>query len=164
MAEIVIYRAALCDFGCTYDSSDVLLTSVNSKSLFDSKAGNVIHHAPELATVREDSRAICDVSKADLWAVGLLGYEAITGLDPVGLVPNKVGVIYTSLWHFGGNVYRYDSGHSIRATFLNCRLCTRRIYRNCCVACCLVNHVTDPLPRKRAHSAASCCMGRLSLR
>ena len=67
-------RAVICDFGCSYVAPEPL-TSANARVLLASAGGNTSHHSPELSTLSQNPSIVCDVSKADVWAAGLMAYE-----------------------------------------------------------------------------------------
>jgi serine/threonine protein kinase len=78
--EQTVTRAVICDFGCSYESPHSL-TTANATVLSARVGGNPNHHPPELCTLSSDPTVVCDVSKADIWAVGLMAYEIVTGRD-----------------------------------------------------------------------------------
>ena len=71
-------RAVICDFGCSYESPQPL-TRANARVLRDTAIGNPAHHSPELSTLSADPNVVCNVSKADVWAAGIMAYEMVTG-------------------------------------------------------------------------------------
>ena len=71
-------RAVICDFGCSYEAPESLTRS-NARVLRDNASGNPAHYSPELCTLSRDPNIVCDVSKADVWAAGLMAYEMVTG-------------------------------------------------------------------------------------
>jgi serine/threonine protein kinase len=80
-----VTRAVICDFGCSYEAPHSL-TTVNATALAACAGGNPNHHPPELCTLSADPTVVCDVSKADIWAVGLMAYEIVTGRDATAIL------------------------------------------------------------------------------
>ena len=79
-------RAVICDFGCSYEAPDPL-TRANARVLSDTAGGNPAHHSPELSALSRDPKVLCDVSKAEVWAVGLMAYEILTGKSATEILP-----------------------------------------------------------------------------
>jgi serine/threonine protein kinase len=81
----LVTRAVVCDFGCSYEAFPSL-AAVNATVLSACAGGNPAHHSPELSTLSRDPSVVCDVSKADVWAAGLMGYEIITGRNATDIL------------------------------------------------------------------------------
>ena len=85
VAFLFLDRAVICDFGCSYESPESL-NRANTRVLRVTAGGNPAHYSPELCTLSRDPNVVCDVSKADVWAVGLLAYEMVTGRDAADIL------------------------------------------------------------------------------
>ena len=70
----------ICDFGCSYEAPESL-TRASARVLCDTAGGNPAHHSPELSTLSTHPNVVCNVSKADVWAAGLMAYEMVTGTN-----------------------------------------------------------------------------------
>jgi hypothetical protein len=69
-----VIRIVVGDFGCSFKPPDGLAKS-SCEMLQKRGGGDPAHHAPEIY-----GEGVCDLSKADLWATGVMGYEMATGM------------------------------------------------------------------------------------
>ncbi|XP_062506700.1 serine/threonine-protein kinase PINK1, mitochondrial-like isoform X2 [Corticium candelabrum] len=81
-------RLVICDFGCSYHAPNCL-EKVSARNLRDTGGGNTVHLARELSYLPEDPEVTRDVSKADLWAIGMMAHEIATGTDPTNVVTHE---------------------------------------------------------------------------
>ena len=79
-------RVVVGDFGCIFEPIDSLQRA-NGQKLQQTGGGDPVHYAPEMCFESVNSSTVCDLSKADVWAVVLMAYEMVTGRKGGEILP-----------------------------------------------------------------------------